>query len=83
MPGSKLLALEGKFEITNTADDQVYLIPGDIPGAGFSEEEREKWLNFWLKWRRINQNGSKKELLETRKCTSLRDRSAVCLFIFN
>ena len=59
-----------KFEITNTEDDQVDLIPGDIPGAGFSEEEREKWLNFWLKWRRINQNGSKKELLETRKCTS-------------
>ena len=64
------MALEGKFEITNTADDQVDLIPGDIPGAGFSEEEREKWLNFWLKWRRINQNSSKKDLLETRKCTS-------------
>ena len=60
----------GKFEITNTGGDQVDLIPGDIPGAGFSEEEREKWLNFWLKWRRINQNGNKKELLETRKCTS-------------
>ena len=25
----------GKFEITNTAGDQVDLIPGDFPGAGF------------------------------------------------
>ena len=31
-----------KFKLTNTADDQVDLTPGDIPGAGFSEEEREK-----------------------------------------
>ena len=56
--------------MTNSADDQVDLIPGDIPGAGFIEEEIGKWLNFWLKGRRINQNGNKKGLWETRKCTS-------------
>ena len=27
-------------------------------------------VKFWLKCRRINQKGNKKELLETRKCTS-------------
>ena len=32
----------GKFKLTNTADDQVDLTPGDIPDAGFSEEEIEK-----------------------------------------
>ena len=28
----------GKFKLTNMADDQVDLTPGDIPDAGFSEE---------------------------------------------
>ena len=32
----------GQFKITNTVDDQVDLTPGDIPDAGFSEEELEK-----------------------------------------
>ena len=58
----------GKFKLTNTADDQVDLTPGDIPDAGFSEEEIEKrtvaQLKFWLKCRRINQTGNKKKLLE-------------------
>ena len=29
----------GKFKLTNMADDQGDLTPGDIPDAGFSEEE--------------------------------------------
>ena len=32
----------GKFKLTNMADDQVDLTPGDIPDARFSEEEIEK-----------------------------------------
>ena len=56
--------------ITNVADDQVDLTLEDIPGASFSEEEIEKLtvaqLKFWLKCRRINQDGNKKELLERR-----------------
>ena len=32
----------GKFKLTNTADDQVDLTPGNIPDAGLSEEEIEK-----------------------------------------
>ena len=43
----------GKFKLTNMADDQVDLTPGDIPDARFSEEEIEKLtvakLKFWLK----------------------------------
>ena len=58
----------GKFKLTNTADDQVDLTSGDIPDAGFSEEEMEKLtvaqLKFLLKCRPINQTGNKKELLE-------------------
>ena len=50
------------------AVDQVDLSPEDIPGASCSEEEIGKLtvsqLKFWLKCRCINQNGSKKELLE-------------------
>lgn len=50
------------------ANDQVDLSPEDIPGASCSEEEIRKLtvvqLKFWLKCRCINQNGSKKELLE-------------------
>ena len=34
----------GKFKLTNTADDQVDLTPGNIPDAGFSEEEIEKLI---------------------------------------
>ena len=34
----------GKFKSTNTADDQVDLTPGNIPDAGFSEEEIEKLI---------------------------------------
>ena len=51
----------GKFKLTNMADDQVDLTPGDIPDARFSEK-------FWLKWSRINQTGNKKKLLE--RCIS-------------
>ena len=40
----------------------------DIPGVSFSEEEIGKLtidqLKFWVKCRRINQNGNKKDLLE-------------------
>ena len=36
------MALAAKFKLTNMADDQVDLTPGDIPDAGFSEEEIEK-----------------------------------------
>ena len=32
----------GKFKLTNMADDQVDLTPGDIPDVGFSEKEIEK-----------------------------------------
>ena len=43
----------GKFKLTNMADDQVDLTPGDIPDARFSEEEIEQLivakLKFWLK----------------------------------
>ena len=54
-----------KFKITDTADDQVDRIPGNIPGAGLSEEDIEKCSNFCLKCHRINQNGNKKGLLKT------------------
>ena len=40
----------GKFKLTNTADDQVDLTPGDIPDAGFSEEEIEKLTVAQLKF---------------------------------
>ena len=39
----------GKLKITNTEDDQVDLTPGDIPGAGFSEEKIEKLTVAQLK----------------------------------
>ena len=48
--------------------EAVKLTPGDIPGA-FIENESEvgKWavdkLKFWLKCRRLNQQGNKKALL--------------------
>ena len=46
--------------------EQVELSPEDIPGA--SSEQIGKLtvsqLKFWLKCRRINQRGNKKELLE-------------------
>ena len=46
--------------------EQVELSPEDIPGA--SSEQIGKLtvsqLKFWLKCRRINQSGNKKELLE-------------------
>ena len=48
--------------------EQVGLPPEDIPGASFSSEQIGKLtvsqLKFWLKCRRINQSGNKKELLE-------------------
>ena len=73
----------GKFKLTNTVDDQVDLTPGGIPDGGFSEEEIEKLtvaqLKFWLKFRRINQTGNKKELLE-RCISSGFARSISCLF---
>ena len=54
--------------ITNMTNDQVDLTLEDILGASFSEEEIEKLtvaqVKFWLKCRRINQNGNKKELLQ-------------------
>ena len=40
----------------------------DIPCASFSEEEIGKLtidqVDFWVKYRRINQNGNRKDLLE-------------------
>ena len=52
----------------NMADEQVDLCPEDIPGACVNEEQIGKLtvsqLKFWLKCRRINQSGNKKELLE-------------------
>ena len=63
-----------KFKITNMADDQVDLTLEDItmiPGVSFIEEEVEKLtvaqLKFQLKCRRINQSGTKKELLDRYK----------------
>ena len=48
--------------------EQVELSPEDIPGASVSAEQMGKLtvsqLKFWLKCRRINQSGNKKELLE-------------------
>ena len=48
--------------------EQVELSPEDIPGASVSAEQIGKLtvsqLKFWLKCRRINQSGNKKELLE-------------------
>ena len=59
----------------NMADEQeqhVSLSPEDIPGARVSEEQIGKLtvsqLKFWLKCRRINQSGNKKELLERYVC---------------
>ena len=39
----------GKLNIINTEDDQVDLTPGDISGAGFSEEKIEKLTVAQLK----------------------------------
>ena len=48
--------------------EQVELSPEDVPGASVSAEQIGKLtvsqLKFWLKCRRINQSGNKKELLE-------------------
>lgn len=48
--------------------EQVDLSPEDIPGASVTAEQIGKLtvsqLKFWLKCRRINQSGNKKELLE-------------------
>lgn len=48
--------------------EQVDLSPEDIPGASVAAEQIGKLtvsqLKFWLKCRRINQSGNKKELLE-------------------
>ena len=48
--------------------EQVDLSPEDIPGASVTAEQIGKWtvsqLKFWLKCRRINQSGNKKELFE-------------------
>lgn len=48
--------------------EQVDLSPEDIPGASVIAEQIGKLtvsqLKFWLKCRRINQSGNKKELLE-------------------
>lgn len=53
-------------------EQQVSLSPEDIPGARVSEEQIGKLtvsqLKFWLKCRRINQSGNKKELLERYVC---------------
>ena len=59
----------------NMADEQeqqASLSPEDISGARVSEEQIGKLtvsqLKFWLKCRRINQSGNKKELLERYVC---------------
>ena len=48
--------------------EQGDLSPEDIPGASVTAEQIGKLtvsqLKFWLKCRRINQSGNKKELLE-------------------
>ena len=48
--------------------EQVELSPEDIPGASVSAEQIGKLtvsqFKFWLKCRRINQSGNRKELLE-------------------
>ena len=48
--------------------EQVELSPENILGASISAEQIGKLtvsqLKFWLKCRRINQSGNKKELLE-------------------
>jgi len=48
--------------------EQVDLSPEDIPGVSVTAEQIGKLtvgqLKFWLKCRRINQSGNKKELLE-------------------
>lgn len=48
--------------------EQVDLSPEDIPGASVTAEQIGKLtvsqLKFWLKCRRINQSGNKKELFE-------------------
>ena len=50
------------------SEQEVELSPEDIPGASVSAEHKGKLtvsqLKFWLKCRRINQSGNKKELLE-------------------
>ena len=46
----RLNSPRGKFEITYMADDQVDLTPEDIPGARFSEEEKEKLTAAQLKF---------------------------------
>ena len=48
--------------------EQVDLSPEDIPGASVTAEQIGKLtvsqLKFWLKCRRINQSGNKKEFFE-------------------
>ena len=64
----RLNSPHSKFEITKMVDNQVDLTPEDISGASFGEDGIGKLtiaqLKYWLKCRRINQNGNKKELLE-------------------
>lgn len=56
-------------ETTSSDLAAVKLTPEDIPGASVeNENEVGKWtverLKFWLKCRRLNQQGKKKDLLE-------------------
>lgn len=55
-------------ETTSSDLAAVKLTPEDIPGASVeNENEVGKWtverLKFWLKCRRLNQQGKKKDLL--------------------
>ena len=63
----RLNSPRGEFKISNMGEDEVDLCPEDISCASCIEEEIEKLavaqLKFWLKCRRINQSGNKKELL--------------------
>ena len=70
---ARLNSPRGKFEATWRASKKgkskwSSLLRTQVPGASVSAEQIGKLtvsqLKFWLKCRRINQSGNKKELLE-------------------
>lgn len=56
------------YEALEVETNSFQLKPEDIPGAVLKDNDIGKWtvkqLQFWLRYRRVQQKGNKKELIE-------------------